>query len=106
MAGFARTEPAAYKVNRSKLRQDQSSILRKVKGNSIVAVGARGKGEEKYIVEKAYFERLVRERNAALETLAIAVDRKLFPRLLRITETIAGDARHGRLHSFEDVFGE
>ena len=94
------------RANRSQLRQSQSRILSQAKGNTIVEVAARGKGQEKYILDKAYLEELVAGRDAAVETLTILMDRKLFPRLLRAAETLEQDLRAGRLASLEEVFAE
>ena len=98
--------PKAKRVNRSQLRQAQSRVLRQAKGATVIEVASRGKGQEKYILDKAYFDELVSDREAALETLAIMMDRKLYPRLLKTLETLEEDVRKGRLASFEEVFGE
>ena len=94
------------KTNRSQLRQSQSRILNEAKGHTVVEVSARGKGREKYILDRACFEELVAGRDAAVETLAILMDRKLFPRLLGAAETLQQDLRAGRLATLDEVFGE
>ena len=94
------------RANRTELRQSQSRILSQAKGHTIVEVGARGKGQEKYILDKSYFEELVAGRDAAVETLAILMDRKLFPRLLKAAGILEHDLRAGRLATLEEVFGE
>jgi hypothetical protein len=76
------------------------------KGKNVVLVAARGKGQEKYILDKPYFDELVSARDAAMETLEILMDRKLYSRLLKTAETLEQDVRKGRLASFEQVFGE
>ena len=96
----------AKKVNRSGLRQRQSAVLKMAKGKTVVVVASRGKAEEKYILDKSYFDELVSAREAAVETLAIMMDRKLYPRLLKTAETLEEDIRKGRLASFEEVFRE
>lgn len=96
--------PRTIEVNRSKLRQDQSAVLKKAAGERVVVVSATTDDAEKYIVDKKYFEEVVREWRSALETLEIAADQRLFNSLLRAAETIDADLRHGKLHSFEEAF--
>ena len=95
-----------HRVDRSGLRQRQSAILGMAKGRTVIEVTARGSDEEKYILDKSYFEELVAGRDAAVETLAILTDRKLYSRLLKTAETLERDVRRGRLASFEEAFGE
>ena len=99
-------QPRTHRVNRSDLRQEQSAVLRMAKGKTVVVVAARGKAEEKFILDKPYFEELVSGLRSAMETLEITTDRKLFARLLKSAESVEEDARRGKLHSFEDVFTE
>jgi len=40
-----------------------------------------------------------------LETLEIMADRKLFSQILRAAETLKSDLRQGKLHNFEEAFG-
>ena len=81
-------------------------MLKQAKGETVVEVASRGKGKEKYILDKAYFDELVSGRDAAVETLAILMDGKLFSRLMTTLETLDEDLRAGRLASFEEVFGK
>ncbi len=64
----------------------------------------RGEGEEKCILDKRYFEELLKRLTAAVETLEITTDTKLFQQLLRAADTLDQDARLGRLHSLEEAF--
>ena len=41
-----------------------------------------------------------------IETLEIAMDRKLFNQILAAADTLETDLRTGRLHSLEDAFAE
>lgn len=102
MAVLARL-PKTTEVKRSQLRQDQSSILKKAVGEHVVVITATSDDEEKYIVDKRYFEDLLKQLHSAIETLEIAADTKLFTNLLSAAETIDEDLRLGRLRSFEEV---
>ncbi len=53
-----------------------------------------------------YFEEILRRLRAAMETLEIATDAKLFNQILRAAETLDNDVRLGKLHSIEDAFAE
>ena len=98
--------PQRKRVNRSGLRQRQSAILKMAKGRTVVEVASRGKDEEKCILDKAYFDELVSARDAAVETLEILTDQKLYSRLLKTAGTLSEDVRKGKLASLEEVFGE
>ena len=99
-------QPRTRKVNRSDLRQEQSTVLSMAKGKTVVVVAARGKADEKFILDKQYFEELVSSLRSAIETLEITADRKLYARLLKAAESLEEDTRQGKLNSFEDVFAE
>ncbi len=105
MTSRALLKPERVETNRSELRQKQSDILAKAKGRTVVVVTTHGR-EEKYVLDKEYFDEILNKLRAALETLEITVDTKLFRRLLKAAETIDEDIRLGKLHSFEEVFGE
>ena len=66
----------------------------------------RGGAEEKYVLDKRYFNELVAKFRSAVETLEITMDRRLFDRLLAAQDTLDQDIRRGKLHSFEEAFGE
>lgn len=106
MSALTLAHPEKTKVNRSKLRQNQSKILREAKGRRIVEVAGRHPDEEKYVVDKRYFDDLLARLRATVETLEITADPKLFRQILRAADTIEGDLRRGKLHSFEEAFGE
>ena len=96
--------PKTTKVDRSELRRDQAAVLRKAAGKNVIVIRGRSEDEEKYIVDKKYFEELLRELHSAIETLAITTDVRMFGNLLKAGETIEDDLRHGKLHSFEEAF--
>jgi hypothetical protein len=98
--------PERVKVNRSQLRQNQSKIFRQARGRTIVQVSGWSEEDEKYVVDKRYFDDLLQKLRATVETLEITTDPKLFAQILRAADTIDQDARLGKLHSFEEAFGE
>ena len=69
----------------------------------VVVNGTTGDAE-KYIVDKKYFEELLKQWRSAVETLEIAADVRLFNNLIRTADTIDRDLRQGTLHTFEEAF--
>jgi len=106
MASLEITEPETIKVNRSQLRQNQSRVFRRARGRTIVQVTSWNEEDEKVVVDKRYFDRLLKNLRALAETLEITADPKLFAQILRAAETIDEDARLRKLHSFAEAFGE
>jgi len=105
MSPLAAMSPQKVQVNRSQLRQKQSAVLGKAKGRTVVVVSdARAGGEVKYVLDRLYFEQLWKNLRAAVETLEITADRKLFDQILRAAETLQEDVRTGKLHFFEEAF--
>ena len=70
----------------------------------MVVVSGTTDDAEKYIVDKKYFEELLKQWRSAVETLEIAADVRLFNNLLRTADTIEQDLRQGKLHTFEEAF--
>ena len=104
MTRRALTRPERIPVKRSQFRQNQSALLRKARGSTIVVLTDRRAAEEKYILDKRYFDEVMSKLRAAIETLEIATDLKLFNQLLADTKTLDEDIRLGKLHSFEEAF--
>jgi fructose-1-phosphate kinase PfkB-like protein len=100
------TYPRRVAVKRSELRQHQRATLKRAKGRTVVVIAGSDEEEEKLVVDKDYFEELIRELRAAGETLAITMDKKLFSQILRAADTLDEDIRLGKLRSFEEAFGE
>ena len=69
--------PKPIEVNRSELRQDQSSVLKKAVGKRVVVVSGTTDDAEKYMVDKRYFEELLKQWQSAVETLEIAADKAI-----------------------------
>ena len=107
MSKAVQAEPEKIAVKRSELRQNQSRLLRKVKGRTVLVLRAPSGGEDdKYVLDKAYFEDLLKRNSALSETLEITLDRKLFNQILAVADTLEKDLRSGKLHSFEEAFEE
>ena len=93
-------------VNRSELRQNQSALLRRVRGNRVLLIKANDKTEEKVVLDKKYFDQIRQQLEAVVETLEITMDRKLFNQILAAADTLDEDLRLGKLHSLDDAFAE
>ncbi len=106
MRVLALTQSKKIQVGRSRLRQNQSAILEKAGGRTVVVITGRDRDDKKCVVDMKYFEEILRRLRAAMETLEIATDAKLVNQILRAAETLDNDVRLGKLHSIEDAFGE
>lgn len=97
--------PKRVRVNRTDLRQNQRRTLNQAKGSTLVVISANDEADEKLLLDKSYFDELMRQLNSLVETLEITTDRKLFAQILRAASTLEDDTRLGKLHSFAEVFG-
>jgi len=95
----------AQRVSATEFRDHVKDYLKKAKGDSVVLVENRRR-EPKYIVDKEWFDNLMRDVKSTMATLEILADRKLTERLLSLSTTVDEDLRAGRLHTMEEVFGE
>jgi hypothetical protein len=102
----ALTQPEMVAVNRSELRQNQSAVLKRAKGRTVLVIAAPGEGDEKLVLDRAYFDDLVSRLRSAVETLSITTDERLFSGILAAASSLDEDVRLGKLHSFEEAFGE
>lgn len=103
-----RSAAAAKKIRRvsaSEFRDHFRDYADKARGDNVVLVENR-RLEPKYLVDKRWFDALMRERESVLATLEILADRDLTGRLLKLARTIDADVRAGRFHTMEDVFGK
>jgi CTP:phosphocholine cytidylyltransferase-like protein len=105
MTARALIRPETIQVNRSDLRTQQSKFLQKASGNRIVLVVGREE-EEKYVVDRKYLDEVIAKLRSAMETMNVMKDQRLFAQILKASETIDEDIRLGKLHSFEEAFGE
>jgi len=95
----------AQRVSATEFREHVKSYLSKAKGNTVVLVENRRR-EPKYIVDKEWFDGLMRDVKSTMATLEILADRGLTERLLQLSTTLDEDLRAGRLHTMADVFGK
>lgn len=103
----ALTQPETVaRVRRTQLRDNQRKLLKAATGSKIVEIVGGDEEEEKYVVDKRYFDELVATFRATIETLEITKDPKLFAQILRASGTIDEDIRLSKLHSFEEAFGD
>src|ERR1700674_4443575 len=106
MPARALTQAEMLEVNRSDLRQNQSRWLKKARGQRVLLVKSNDKEDEKIVLDKQYFDELRGKLESVVETLEIAMDRKLFNQILAAADTLDEDLRLGKLHSLEDAFAE
>ena len=106
MSPLALTKPQRHSVKRSELRQRQNATLRLARGNQVVVISATNKEDEKLLLDKDYFEELVLRLRSAFEALDIMGDEKLYKQILNSAENLEENTRLGKLHSFEEAFGE
>lgn len=102
----ALTRPEKRTVKRSELRQNQSATLRLARGRNVVVISATHEEDEKLLLDKMYFDELIEKLRSVVETLQITSDQKFFKQILSAAENLAENARLGKLHSFEEAFGE
>jgi hypothetical protein len=99
--------PRKITVRRSELRRNQRALFQRAKGKTVLVVKSPSDGDDgKYVVSQEYFEQLCASLESAVETLEIAMDRRLFNQILAAADTVEEDLRSGRLHSLEEAFGE
>lgn len=106
MSASAVTKTEMIEVNRSELRQNQSALLRRVRGSRVLLIKANDETEEKVVLDKKYFDQIRQQLEAVIETLEITMDRKLFNQILAAADTLDEDLRLGKLHSLDDAFAE
>src|SRR5262245_2287900 len=104
MSARALTRPETIQVKRSEFRRNQKKLLEKARGRTVVVVTTRGEREEKCVLDKRYFEELLKKLTAAIETLEITTDSRLFQQLSRTAGTLEEQARLGKLRSLEEAF--
>jgi hypothetical protein len=91
------------RVTASQLRRRLRQRLREVKNNRVLLVQNR-RQNEKYVVDKAWLDNLIAERESVLATLEILSDTALTNRLLALAKTIDDDVASNRLYSMKDAF--
>jgi hypothetical protein len=102
---MARSSIVVKKVTSTDLRDSLKTYLKEAKVNRVVLIENR-RQPPKYLVDKAFLDSLLQERESILATLEILADRQLTDRLLTLSKTIDDDVKAGRLLTTADVFGE
>ena len=90
------------RVTASQLRRRLRDRLREVKNNRVLLVQNR-RQKEKYVVDKAWLDNVIAERESILATLEILSDTALTNRFLALAKTIDDDVKRDRLYSMEDA---
>jgi len=103
---LALTEPRKVPVNRSVLREKQRETLNQARGSTVVVISANDEEDEKLILDKVYFDAIMKKLRSAVETLEIAMDSQLFSQILKTAKTLDEDIRLGKLHSIDEAFRE
>ena len=106
MTALALQDPKTIRVNRTQLRDNLRATLDQATGSTVVAISANDHEDEKLLLDKKYFDEMVRCLKSLMETLEITTDRKLFDQIVRAGSTLEEDTRLGKLRSFEEAFGE
>ncbi len=106
MTASALKSPKMVRVNRTEFRDNLRAMLEKAQDSTVVEISANSPEDEKLLLDKRYFDLLIRRLDSLVETLEIATDRKLFAQILRAASTLEEDTRLGKLHSFDEAFAE
>src|SRR6267378_2290936 len=96
MPATALTQAELLEVNRTDLRQNQSRWLKKARGKRVLLIKSSDKEDEKVVLDKQYFDEIRTNLESAMETLEIAMDRKLFNRILAAADTLDEDRSLGQ----------
>ncbi len=106
MSAAALIRPEVITVNRSELRQKQRALLKRARGRTVLLVKANLAEDEKVVLDKKSFDEMRQKFESLIETLEIAMDRRLFNQILGVADTLEEDLRLGKLKSMEDAFRE
>lgn len=97
--------PKVVRVNRTEFRAKQREILEKAKGNTVVEITGEHAGD-KLVLDKEYFDEILRRMKASVETLEIAMDKPFMARIMSAASTLSDDLRKGKLLTMDEVFAE
>ena len=106
MAATVLDNAKMLEVNLSDLRQHQSRWLKKARGQHVLLIKSNDVEDEKVVLDRQYFDEIRRKLESLVETVEIAMHRKLFNQILAAADTLEEDLRLGKLHSLEDAFAE
>ncbi len=93
----------ARKITATALRGNLKKSLKAAKGTKVVLIENR-RQPAKYLVDKDYFDGLMRERESIAATLEILADQELTARLMDLAKSIDADVKTSRLMTLEEVF--
>ncbi len=95
----------AKKVRASAFRNKFRRLSAGVSGKNVILIENR-RQKAKYLVDKAFLDDLIQQRESALATLAILADPKLAERLITLGSTVDSRVRSRkiRLYPMHDVF--
>ena len=95
------------RVTRTEFRNRQREILDRAKGRTVVVItSSEREGEEKLVLDKKYFDEIMHRLKASVETLEVAMDKRLLKNIMAAAQTLDDDLRLGKLHSMDEVFSE
>jgi hypothetical protein len=106
MTVLALTHPKTVRINRTDFRDNLRARLDQAQDRTVVEISSPNNEDERVLLDKKYFYELVNQLNSLVETLEITTDRKLFGQIVRAASTLEQDVRLGKLHSFDEAFGE
>ena len=98
------TQPAKLRVNRTEFRQNQKELLNRAIGTTVLEI--TGDSAEKLVLDKKYFDELIKRLKASVETLEVVMDKPLLERIMSAASTLSDDVRNGNLLSMDEVFSE
>jgi hypothetical protein len=93
------------RVSRTEFRQNQRETLNKAKGSTVVEITGDA-DEEKCVLDKKYFDEIIKRLKASVETLEVAMDKRLMTNIMSAAQTLNDDVREGKLLSMDEVFSE
>src|SRR5690349_715605 len=103
MTALALTRPKTVQVNRTDFRENLRANLDQAQDCTVIEISAPNKADERVLLDKKYFDELVKSLKSLMETLEITSDRKLFQQIMQAASTLEEDTRLGKLHSFEEA---
>lgn len=106
MSGLALTRPKTVSVNRTEFRDNLRAMLDQAQDCTVVEISAPNDEDQRLLLDKKYFDELVKTLKSLMETLEITTDRKLYDQIVRAASALEENTRLGRLHSFEEAFKE
>lgn len=98
-------QPAKVPVSRTEFRENQREFLKKAKGSTVLVITGNSE-DEKLVLDKEYFDEIMGRLKASVETLEIAMDKKLLANIMSAASSLSEEVRNGKLLSIDEVFLE